>query len=293
MSTTKERLAVFIKEKGLSQAKFGEKAGLSPAFANTVGENISKATENKIKAAFPDLNTDWLLTGEGKMLKSDEATQRDIQISYSRPYTLNEFLKNYYSYLNCDEVEDSILGKQISDLSEEEISKVVEEMDLNYNDFVYGIEIVSRADKGGKLVPVFNANAAAGQTGGELSGAREGWINVGDMLKDSEGSLYVYGNSMIPGYPPGCLIGIRPLNETFIEPGNVYVIQTEANRYIKRLYYNDDETALLCVSDNHIKHTDGPLEGRYVYQPFHIRFSAIKIIYKVTGVIKRNSITSE
>ena len=97
---------------------------------------------------------------------------------------------------------------------------------------------------------------------------------------------------MIPGYPPGSLIGIRPLNESFIEPGSVYVVQTESNRYIKRLYYNKDKTALICMSDNHIKHADGPMEGDYFYPPFEIPIPAIKIIYKVTGVIKRNSVSS-
>jgi hypothetical protein len=69
-------------------------------------------------------------------------------------------------------------------------------------------------------------------------------------------------------------------------------VQTESNRYVKRLYYNDDRSALLCISDNHIKHTDGPLEGTYFYPPFEIPFSAVKCIYKVTGVIKRNSTTA-
>ena len=70
------------------------------------------------------------------------------------------------------------------------------------------------------------------------------------------------------------------------------VVQTESNRYIKRLYYNKDKTALICMSDNHIKHADGPMEGDYFYPPFEIPIPAIKIIYKVTGVIKRNSVSS-
>lgn len=45
------------------------------------------------------------------------------------------------------------------------------------------------------------------------------------------------------------------------------------------------------MSDNHIKHTDGPMEGEYFYPPFEIPIPSVKIIYKVIGVIKRNSIS--
>ena len=221
-------------------------------------------------------------------------TESSIQVipPFEYDYTVIDFFKDYYSYLNYQEIEINLLNKQLTTLSEEETAKIAGIMKLDYEDFTKGIEIVTSSTHTGKLVPVYNAKAAAGNANVDMYGSRTGWINVGDLLKDSEASLYVYGNSMIPGYPPGSLIGIRPLNESFIEPGSVYVVQTESNRYIKRLYYNKDKTALICMSDNHIKHTDGPMEGDYFYPPFEIPIPAIKIIYKVIGVIKRNSVSS-
>lgn len=236
---------------------------------------------------------DWLLTGEGKMLRSESDTESSIQAAppFEYDYSVMDFFKDYYSYLNYREIEQELLEKQLASLTNEESAKIAGIMNLNYDDFMNGIEIVMNSAHTGKLVPVYNAKASAGKANIDMYGPRSSWINVGDLLKDSEASLYVYGNSMIPGYPPGSLIGIRPLNESFIEPGSVYVVETESNRYIKRLYYNKDKTALICMSDNHIKHTDGPMEGEYLYPPFEIPIPSVKLIYKVIGVIKRNSIS--
>ena len=251
---------------------------------------------------FENVNPDYILTGRGDPLKKQEkaciiadytkgsSIQESFPFEYD--YKVIDFFKDYYSYLNYQEIEPNILDKQLTTLTEEESAKIAGIMKLDYEDFTRGIEIVTGSTHTGKLVPVYNAKAAAGNANVDMYGSRTGWVNVGDLLKDSEASLYVYGNSMIPGYPPGSLIGIRPLNESFIEPGSVYVVQTESNRYIKRLYYNKDKTALICMSDNHIKHADGPMEGDYFYPPFEIPIPAIKIIYKVTGVIKRNSVSS-
>ncbi len=36
------------------------------------------------------------------------------------------------------------------------------------------------------------------------------YIDVGDLLKDSEAAFIVYGNSMTPAYPPGVCLGYSP-----------------------------------------------------------------------------------
>lgn len=37
-----------------------------------------------------------------------------------------------------------------------------------------------------------------------------------------------------------------------------------------------------------MKHESGPREGRYFYPEFEIPFEAVKRLFRVTGVIKRN-----
>lgn len=142
----------------------------------------------------------------------------------------------------------------------------------------------------GKVIPYFDAEVAAGTTYEmEMTQVRpSGMIEIGGLMKDSEFALRVYGNSMVPNYPAGCVIGLKQYNEHFIEPGTVYVIETRENRYLKRLYYNNNKTAYRCLSDNHMKHESGPMEGEYFYPEFEISFADVQRLLRVTGVIKRN-----
>jgi len=142
----------------------------------------------------------------------------------------------------------------------------------------------------GRVIPYYDAEVAAGTEYGMemMQTAPVGVIEIGGLLKDSEFAMRVYGNSMVPNYPAGCVIGLRQYNEHFIEPGTVYVIETEENRFLKRLYYSKDKKAFRCMSDNHMKHENGPMEGEYFYPEFEIPFEDVRRLLRVTGVIKRN-----
>lgn len=77
MTTVKERLEEYRKLKHLSQAQFQEKADLSNGFINNMKGGISTSSLKKIKTAFPDLDTNWLQTGEGEMI-TDELQVMDL-----------------------------------------------------------------------------------------------------------------------------------------------------------------------------------------------------------------------
>lgn len=68
--TIKERLAEFLAYKGIGQDKFAQHANLSRGFANNVGDSIRQSSLEKIRIAFPELNTLWLTTGIGEMLNT-------------------------------------------------------------------------------------------------------------------------------------------------------------------------------------------------------------------------------
>lgn len=67
---TVQRIQQYIKNKGISKYKFYQQSGLSNG-ALDKGENIGSDKCEKILYAFPDLNSDWLLTGRGSMLKNN------------------------------------------------------------------------------------------------------------------------------------------------------------------------------------------------------------------------------
>lgn len=144
----------------------------------------------------------------------------------------------------------------------------------------------------GKLIPFYDAEVAAGSSYGMVMDAARpvGMLEIGGLLKDSESALRVYGNSMVPNYPAGCVVGLRTHLDSFIEPGSVYVVETQDNRYIKRLYYNKEKTAFRCVSDNHMVHDGGAMAGEFYYPDFEIPFQEVHRLFRVVGVIKRNQL---
>ena len=65
---TKNRLKLFVKEKGYGRNKFEELIGISIGYLSTKNETINSEVIEKTKTFFPDLNLDWLITGKGEMI---------------------------------------------------------------------------------------------------------------------------------------------------------------------------------------------------------------------------------
>lgn len=78
----KQRLTEYCAFKNIAVYKFESLAKLSNGYFNQVKKRPSLDKLDKIKEAFPDLNIDWLLTGEGEMLNSIHNTApRDVSNS--------------------------------------------------------------------------------------------------------------------------------------------------------------------------------------------------------------------
>lgn len=71
LQTVKERLICFLKANNMGQRKFEMLCGLSNGYVNNIRVSIQPKKLQSIALQFPDLNTSWLLTGEGFMLKSE------------------------------------------------------------------------------------------------------------------------------------------------------------------------------------------------------------------------------
>ena len=65
----KDRFAEFIAYKGLSKRKFQESIGVSNSYIQNISNGISADVLHRISNIYSELNTDWLLTGKGEMLK--------------------------------------------------------------------------------------------------------------------------------------------------------------------------------------------------------------------------------
>ena len=83
MSNFIERLQYFMAEKGINDNQMTIAAGLSIGLlgkAKLAGKGMSSNNIEKILLAYPDLSSDWLMTGRGEMLTSS-IQSTDIKVS--------------------------------------------------------------------------------------------------------------------------------------------------------------------------------------------------------------------
>jgi transcriptional regulator with XRE-family HTH domain len=79
-----ERFKKVIKYSGLSKEKFADKTGLSRAqvfrLAKEGEHNPISETLKKIKDSFPEINLNWLMSGDDEMLsyETEESHRRDV-----------------------------------------------------------------------------------------------------------------------------------------------------------------------------------------------------------------------
>lgn len=68
MSEVKTRLLAYLKSKRIPQLEFTKNIGVSSTYIGAMRRSIPDEKIVRIREAYPDLNTDWLLYGEGEML---------------------------------------------------------------------------------------------------------------------------------------------------------------------------------------------------------------------------------
>lgn len=66
-ATIKERTLEFIKYKGISVKEFEIRCGLSNGYVSSMRKGFGAEKLSNVLSAFPELNRDWLLYGEGEM----------------------------------------------------------------------------------------------------------------------------------------------------------------------------------------------------------------------------------
>ncbi len=84
-TTVSERLKSFVAYKGMSIRAFERSCNLSNGYVNGIETTIMPHKLSSIRLQYPELNTEWLLYGEGDMLKEE---RQEIEISYTEgvPY---------------------------------------------------------------------------------------------------------------------------------------------------------------------------------------------------------------
>jgi transcriptional regulator with XRE-family HTH domain len=68
--SVKDRLTQYLDSKNISKSAFGRDIGVSSAYISSIRKSIQPEKIKRIALKYPDLNTTWLLTGDGEMLKA-------------------------------------------------------------------------------------------------------------------------------------------------------------------------------------------------------------------------------
>lgn len=79
----KNRLLAFIEYIKVDKSVFERNCGLSNGFVDKSGDNIRNSSLSKISAAYPMLNINWLLTGNGEMLNKSDSGNINVGVTNS------------------------------------------------------------------------------------------------------------------------------------------------------------------------------------------------------------------
>ena len=106
----KERILQFIGYKNINIAKFLQETGIKRGFLDADKLNVSVSGENiaKIVAIYPELNVEWLLSGQGDMVKGKRNDEAKLIKSPDFLYVPLVSQYAYAGYLNGFGEEDYI-----------------------------------------------------------------------------------------------------------------------------------------------------------------------------------------
>lgn len=98
---------------GLSMVAFGEKIGLSASGVSAIEYGTRNLGEKHVKlilAAFPDVNENWLRTGEGEMFSSATDDAQAIAARVAREYGADPLLRAFMTtYFQLSESKRALL----------------------------------------------------------------------------------------------------------------------------------------------------------------------------------------
>lgn len=122
MNSVKERLIAYLEHIGINKSEFGRRIGVSSAFITSMRKSIQPDKIAAIQREFHDLNTEWLLTGEGDMLKESDTELAKDDAQQEVPHVpvaalanpLAEYFGNIVRLQDCDTILSPVPGAELA-----------------------------------------------------------------------------------------------------------------------------------------------------------------------------------
>ena len=246
-----ERIYQLSDFKGDSIYKISKEIDVSNGyFAKTKAKNGSVGSEiiEKIVSYYPDLNVEWLITGNGEMIKTKSLK--------------NVLKKNEDIYEDINEDKPNVKKTYAIELAEKPTNTGIEANNLD-NAGIPLIPIDAMAGFGTGTVQVMHYDTS------KYVVPEFAELNVDFMIR-------VKGSSMVPKYNSGDLVACKKLviTDIFFQWNKVYVLDTDQGALIKRVKKGSKENYIQLISDNK------------KYDPFELHLSKIFAVALVVGVIR-------
>lgn len=225
-NTVKERLEFFLKSKKISKTDFGKAVGVSNSFVSSMRKSLGPDKIQSIAQTYPDLNIEWLLTGEGKMLKT-QSTNSVITGDVSG--NGNQFVAGNNNVLSDKEVTYTTEPKA-------EDAEIIETLEA--------IPVISTEQAKAPDVDV----KALVQSGSSKVKRLSIW-EFFEKFGEFDAICPTYRDSMIPTYVPGDFLFIKykqVTNESYIKQGR-YLLDTREHGTILCIV-EDTEDGWLTLS---------------------------------------------
>lgn len=249
MSELQEERKYRLSQYGYSMNSFAYNVGIQPSNLSKMmsgTQKITDRTRRMIETRFPDLNFDWLLTGEGEMLRENAPQPTVQQNNHHSPGARME--NNYYMHGGSEGGNIAAQNLEVKSASED-ARPIIPSYMYNMPDY----DIYANIKNGAANMEIFSV---------------EGFMKQIDII------YRVQDNSMTPTFTSGDLIGIRRLPETeHIVNGDYYVIDTKPHGVrLRILIENADSYTLRTTDANRDRYTDFKVAKSEIISIFAVIF---------------------
>ena len=238
-SAVKQRLVQFIKIMNLTQKAFEDRCGMSNGYVANIRKGIGDDKLLNIVQQFPQLNREWLLYGEGEMIKTSTPTVQQNNYNGNNNYVVGSG--------NC--VQCSECGADVQTLEAEEVERA----------------------------PIVPATLARAPQTDVLEAVQEriGKLELAPVgVIDTPVSLWyrVQDESVCPKYEIGDLIGLwaYPKGEEDPIPGKLYGINTLTNGLIIRKLLPSEDGGYIARAVNREEYPDYKIKASNIVQIYKI-----------------------
>lgn len=238
-TNVQQRLMSFILFMGISKSRFEQQCGLSNGYINSIKKGIGTEKLQNILRAFPQLNREWLLYGEGEMLKPQQPSVQQNNYNGNNNYIVGNG--------NC--VQCSECGADVQTLEAEEVERA----------------------------PIVPATLARAPQTDVLEAVQEriGKLELAPVgVIDTPVSLWyrVQDESVCPKYEIGDLIGLwaYPKGEEDPIPGKLYGINTLTNGLIIRKLLPMEDGGYIARAVNREEYPDYKIKASNIVQIYKI-----------------------